>query len=261
MFCPECGKKIADDSKFCMECGFKIENQTDSNDKISANEFLAKRKATNNVTNNNNNTPEKKNNKNATNNNSNTPEKKNNKNATNNNNNTPEKKNNKNAIIIGIIALGIIIVGVIGLQMYGEYTISDHVKVFDCHDSINSEFEYGAFSNQYYVAPLDVYSGAYGYKYEGYIIAKARFDKSYENVQFYVEYLSEDGESLSKEKATLHETYNDFPETKSVEEDGRYRVEAPYYGSEMPDKVRFYVNSRNDDKVNENEDYVCELTL
>lgn len=108
---------------------------------------------------------------------------------------------------------------------------------------------------------MDLYSGTYGNKYEGGIIAKARFDKSYENVQFYVEYLSKDGESLDKVEATLHETSNDFPETKSVIKDGRYRIDAGYYGSEKPDSVRFYVNNRNDGKVNENDDYVCELNL
>ncbi len=59
MFCPECGKKIADNSKFCKECGAKIEDYNNSNVKTSASEFLTKKEKENN----NVNTPEKKNNK------------------------------------------------------------------------------------------------------------------------------------------------------------------------------------------------------
>lgn len=43
MFCPNCGKEINDKSKFCRECGEKIDNHNNSNDKISANEFLEKK--------------------------------------------------------------------------------------------------------------------------------------------------------------------------------------------------------------------------
>ena len=229
MFCPECGKKIEDNSKFCRECGAKIEDYNNSNDKISASEFLAQKE----------------------------------KEIVKNNSSTSEKKNNNTKIaILGFLFLGIVIVGTLGLQIFDENTISDHVNIFDCHGSFHSEFEYGAFSNQYYVAPMDVYSGTYGTKFDGGIVAKARFDKSYNNVQLYVEYLSKDGRSLDKTKATLKNTSaTNWPETRSVTKDESYRVEAEYYGSEKPYSVRFYVNNRNDDKVDVNNNYVCELNL
>lgn len=46
MFCPECGKKIDDESKFCMECGAKMEDYkiSKSKEKVSAKEFLDRKK-------------------------------------------------------------------------------------------------------------------------------------------------------------------------------------------------------------------------
>ena len=37
MFCPMCGKKIPDESKFCMECGFKLDFKNNSNVKVDSN--------------------------------------------------------------------------------------------------------------------------------------------------------------------------------------------------------------------------------
>ncbi len=227
MFCPECGKKIEDNSKFCMECGAKMEDYDASNVKTSASEFLTKKE----------------------------------KGKVDNNIDTREKKNNKNAII-ALLALGIIVVGVIGLQIYGEDPISNHVNIFNCQGSFNSEFDHGTFSNQYYVAPMDVYNNDFGTKYNGGAGADATFDKSYENVQFYVEYLSKDGKSLQKSKANLYDASKNYAKTKNVVENGHYRIEnADYYGSEKPDRIKYYVNNRNDGNVDENRDYVCEFKL
>ena len=228
MFCPECGKKIADNSKFCKECGAKMEDYNNSNVKTSASEFLAKKE----------------------------------KEKVNNNSNTHENKNNKKAIIIGIMALGIIVVGIIGIQIYDENTISNHVNIFNCQSNFNSEFDHGTFSNQYYVAPMDVYNNDFGTKYKGGAGADATFDRSYENVQFYVEYLSKEGKSLQKSKANLYDVSKNYAKTKSVVKNGHYRIEnADYYGSEKPDSIKYYVNNRNDGNVDENKDYVCELKL
>ncbi len=228
MFCPECGKKIPDNSKFCQECGAKMEDYNNSNLKTSASEFLAKEE----------------------------------KEKVNNNGNTRENKNNKKTIMIVIMALGIIAVGILGFLIYEENTISNHVKIFNCESNFKSEFHQGAFSNQYYVSPMDIYMDNFGYKYEGGAGANATFDKSYENVQFYAEFLSKDGRSLQKSKATLYDVSNNYRETKSVVENGHYRIEtADYYSSEKPDSIKYYVNNRNDGKVDKNKDYVCEFKL
>ncbi len=112
MFCPKCGKSIADNSKFCKECGAKIENHNNSNDKISANEFLAKK--------------EKE------------------KEKVNTNIKTPEKKNNNTKIaLFALVILGIIIVSAIISIESNSYIAEEEAKAeafADYNDQIRQEY-------------------------------------------------------------------------------------------------------------------------
>ncbi|MBQ6845884.1 MAG: zinc-ribbon domain-containing protein [Oscillospiraceae bacterium] len=47
MFCPECGKKIADSSKFCLECGAKIEGKITLNESTTNDSEIASPKISN----------------------------------------------------------------------------------------------------------------------------------------------------------------------------------------------------------------------